>query len=361
LLSGTKKLDMMISSVATSSDLASPFRERGASYVNELISDGAEETLYLEFKTLAESSGEKLTKEDRKVLARAICGMANADGGVIVVGVETRRVDNVDVAIGKKLISDPEKLRNRLTAAVPEMLSPQHPQINVFAIHESSGTSGGFLAIEVMRSEARPHYSNVHHQYFRRGSDGTRVLEHSEIRELILAVRESTLDISCDLRGSSYTGDLRFNLSLVLTLRNVGRVPAVAPYIRIMKSGWRPTNIDHLGIRFSASGSYGIYGTRDVLVHVDDDITMAEIPTGLDFRRTGQFQVEAAVRVVRQNGPHSFLMAPLSDMPQQGFTTHDRTISVSGFYGAENVASKEFGFEIGKMELFDLFCRSRNL
>ena len=59
---------------------------------SELLAVSAEETLHLEFKTLSDSTGEKLTKEDRRVLARAVCGMANAEGGHIVLGVETRRV-----------------------------------------------------------------------------------------------------------------------------------------------------------------------------------------------------------------------------------------------------------------------------
>jgi hypothetical protein len=35
--------------------------------------------------------------------------MANAEGGTIIVGIETKRVDNVDVSIALKLIKNSEK------------------------------------------------------------------------------------------------------------------------------------------------------------------------------------------------------------------------------------------------------------
>jgi predicted HTH transcriptional regulator len=152
---------------------------------DELIAANAEETLHLEFKTLSDSSGERLTKEDRRVLARAICGMANAEGGKIIIGIETKRVDNVDVAVAAKPIGNVERMRNLLVAAIPEMISPQHAGIMV------TRSGRGFLVVDVPQSEVRPHYSNVHHQYFRRGSDGTRILEHAEIRELMFAIREA--------------------------------------------------------------------------------------------------------------------------------------------------------------------------
>jgi hypothetical protein len=346
-------------------DVASLLRERGSAVLDELISEQAEETLHMEFKTLSESSGDRLVKDDRKTLAKAVCGMANSDGGIIIVGVETRRLDNVDAAIGKRPIKNFGKMRSLLTAAIPEMLSAQHPNIQVYPISDTDDPSVGFVIIEVPQSDSRPHYSNVHHQYFRRGSDGTRVLEHSEIRELMFAVREPTLEIGLNLRTGGSTGDLRFQLDIILTLRNTGRVAAVAPYVRILNPSaewiWHPDSAD-MNARRAPNGAFGVYGTRDLLVHVDDDIGMIDFNTGLDFRRTGLPVVRAAIDLVRKNGPDNFVMAPFSQMPPQaGYTTNDRPILISGFYGAENVPARKFQFDVNKMELFSMFCRSLDL
>jgi Putative DNA-binding domain len=113
--------------------------------IAELISEGAEETLHREFKTLADATGERLTKDDRRLLAKAICGMANAEGGTITVGVETKRIDNVDVAVAAKPIANAEKLRNLMIAAIPEMLSPQNTGIRVVTAAQdgAAGVVGG--------------------------------------------------------------------------------------------------------------------------------------------------------------------------------------------------------------------------
>jgi hypothetical protein len=59
--------------------------------IEAMINERREETLHLEFKTLSSASVSNLAKDDRKVLAKAICGFANADGGTLIVGIKTAR------------------------------------------------------------------------------------------------------------------------------------------------------------------------------------------------------------------------------------------------------------------------------
>ena len=54
-------------------------------------------------------------------------------------------------------------------------------------------------------------------------------------------------------------------------------------------------------------------------------------------------------------------MAPFVEMPQAGYTTYDRPILISGLYGAENVVAQKFKFDVHKMELLSMFCRSQSL
>jgi hypothetical protein len=109
-------------------------------------------------------------------------------------------------------------------------------------------------------------------------------------------------------------------------------------------------------VRTSPNGSVGYYGTRDLLVHVGDDLGIANIATGLDFRRTGQFQPKDALEVIRRNGPNSFQIMPFSDMLPLGYTTNDQPISVSGSFGAENVIAQEFQFSVDKVALLKMYC-----
>ena len=243
------------------------------------------------------------------------------------------------------------------------MISPQHPQVSVEAIADDADPSSGYLVIDVPPSDRRPHMSLKEHRYFRRGSDGTRLLEHGEIRDLMFAPREATMDIECHIRTGASSGDLRFALSLVLTLKNIGRVPVKAPYIRIKNSGWTVlAGVEGLGARISADGSFGIYASRDVLVHLDDEIGLAEQATGLDFRRTGQYHLPHAVSTIRKNEEwHSFQMLPWNEMLPLGEVSNDKPILVAGFFGAENAAVKPFSFTIDKRALLEKFCKKMSL
>lgn len=56
------------------------------------------ETLHLDFTTKHDSETGALDLDDRKGLSIALSGFANAEGGVLVWGVDCRKVDGVDVA-----------------------------------------------------------------------------------------------------------------------------------------------------------------------------------------------------------------------------------------------------------------------
>src|SRR5450631_851807 len=334
----------------------------GEPAIADILTEHREETLHLEFKTL--SSETAFTRDDRKMLAAAICGFANAEGGLLIVGVETKKTDGVDTAFAKRPVKNLNRFRRVVTAALPEMLSPQHNGVSLIPIADDPDDNQGFLLIDVPPSDNRPHMSVAEKRYFRRGSDGTRVLDHAEIRELMFATREGVMEINWDIQGGAASGDLRYQLHIVLTLRNVGRVPVVAPYVRLKKHGWSVTtsNLQHVTTRTSVDGIHGIYATRDLLVHVNDEIGMALCETGLDFRGTGRYELASAIEVVKKEGlEHAFLMLPWGEMPTELRPAKDRTVEVEGFYGAENATMKDFKFVIDKTSLLNKFCKHMSI
>jgi hypothetical protein len=175
----------------------------------------------------------------------------------------------------------------------------------------------------------------------------------------MFATREGALEIIWGIQGGAASGDLRYQLHIVLTLRNVGRVPVVAPYVRLKKHGWLVTTSNsQLTTRTSVDGIHGIYATRDLLVHVNDEIGMALCETGLDFRGTGRYELASAIEVVKKEGlEHAFLMLPRGVMPTELRPANDRPVEVEGFYGAENATMKDFKFVIDKTSLLDKFCK----
>jgi hypothetical protein len=236
------------------------------------------------------------------------------------------------------------------------MLSPQHNAISVDSISAASETNEGYLLIDVPASDNRPHMSLSEQRYFRRGSDGTRVLIHGEVRDLLFAAREGAIEVGCSVRRGMSQGQVKFQLWLVLNLRNVGRIPAIAPFVRVNSAGWMiPDPLSPRIIRNNSRGRYGIYTTRDVVLHIDDEIGIAEFGTGLNFTRTGQRDIPSAVTAIKNGSSHAFSMAPWPSMMDG--SEPDDPIRVSGSFGAENAPAKEFAFHVGKMELLELFIQ----
>ena len=135
--------------------IVSDLINRGEAAIDHMVAERQEENLHLEFKTLSNDAA--LTRDDRKMIARAVCGLANAEGGAVVVGVETKRIDGVDVASGKRPIRNFDRYQRLLTGAMPELLSPQLPGITIQPITSDDGQ--GYLVIDVPRSDDRPHMS----------------------------------------------------------------------------------------------------------------------------------------------------------------------------------------------------------
>lgn len=334
-------------------------RSTGGAYFDQIVADGEEETLHLEFKTLSHDGG-KITREDRRLIAEAVTGLANAEGGVLVIGIKTQKADGIDVAVAKQSIKQLTRTTNLIRAAIPEMLSPQHTGIDVFPVEELGKQDEGFIVIDVPESSDRPHYSNTHHQYFRRGSDRTRVMEHGEVRDLMFATREGRLDCMLRLWLGASTGDLKFAVNLALTLENVGRVPVKSPYIRIAKAaGWRASSPD-VQPRQAANGTSGFYPTPGTIIHVHDELGLAYMEAGLDFSGTGRSHLEDAIDVVKRDNSGA-VMAPFREMMTLEGRLADQPVQVSGFYGAENVPMKAFELSVDKAALLAMFCKEKSI
>ena len=113
--------------------------------------------------------------------------------------------------------------------------------------------------------------------------------------------------------------------------------------------------------RTGAERTFGFYASRDVILHMEDEIGLAEIETGLDFRPTGERTAANAISSIRKSGMlHTFRMVDWSRMAADSIQPNDYPIQVSGVYGAENALAGSFNFEIDKVRLMDLFSSHHN-
>lgn len=205
--------------------------------IRRYVDDGEQETVYTEFKKLDVSG--TLTRDDRKNVAKAISGFANAAGGVVVWGVEAaKNPDGVDCASALCPMENARLARSTLESLTGQAVTPmidgvEHRQ---FLTEDDSG----FVGTYVPQSDAGPHMAKQgEDRYYKRSGDSFRRMEHFDIEDMF--GRRARPLLTCRLKP------LRFqaykNLkgrppylclgSIVVTLQNDGRGVAKFPYVAL--------------------------------------------------------------------------------------------------------------------------------
>jgi len=210
--------------------------------------------------------------------------------------------------------------------------------------------------IDVPPSSDRPHYSNSNHRYYRRGSSGTRVLEHSEIRELMFAVREGNFEVAVSAAqvGVSLSSGLIAG-QILLSVRNIGPVPVTAPYLKITpgESWLIAPGGPSLAWRQLPQNTTGFY-THDI-VHVDDQLPMATRNSGVAFVADfdiGEFKPRI-LKIRETRDEHSFWInrEKVTEQCDRLFGPFEVT------FGAMNAPPKKAKFDLSKWDMFEMFAK----
>jgi hypothetical protein len=312
-------------------------RSRGEAALDDMCRDSWEETLHLEFKTLAGWNGTMLTRDDAKTLGRALSGFSNAEGGILLVGIVTKKSDGLDVADKTAPIAKLGALTNRIMSILPDLLSPQHEAIEVLALPEKGKRDRGYLCINVSPSEGRPHMSIKHHQYFRRTSDGTRVMEHGEIRDLFFAPREARLELRSRVVTSSKDGTGARRVGVIFSLANIGRVTARNVYLRLLASFPqhlvpRPEDSDY---RLVADGSHMFTAANGSVLHVGDEPDVASVDLHLVPLVPRRYSPQPHSPVVRPKEMRSASHWQMVGLPS-GSGNRLGALEIKRTWGAEN-------------------------
>ncbi len=148
-------------------DLFLRLEAEGVDVLDQFISDRKAEELFLDFKASANDGKRyKLHSDDRKNLSKALSGFANSEGGVVIWGVDARKLpDGADVAQGKKPIENPERFVSWLEQAISGCTVPPCPGVRNIVVGD------GFAATLVPKSDLAPHRSvTLNNYYIRAGS-----------------------------------------------------------------------------------------------------------------------------------------------------------------------------------------------
>lgn len=185
--------------------MPSPLHRLYASLTTEasldaLIQERREEDLYLEFKQKVDSRNGDLSDGDKRAFSKTLSGFANADGGILIFGIETAKgVEGVDRAVSLKPITDHTRFRGRLLDSILNATQPVVDDVRVESIDVDANS--GYVKILIPQSVKPPHRAVLaQHLYWRRVSTGHRQMEHYELEDTFGRRLRPALRVFVELR-----------------------------------------------------------------------------------------------------------------------------------------------------------------
>ena len=125
-------------------------------------------------------------EDAQKVFAKAACGLANADGGVLVIGMKARAVakelpDLVDSAVP---VRDTNAVKSRVLDLVGQLVEPGIEGIQAVEVNEAATSKSGFVIVYIPASEGLPRRSRKDWKFYLRIGSGTFPMEYFQIADM---------------------------------------------------------------------------------------------------------------------------------------------------------------------------------
>jgi hypothetical protein len=218
-----------------------------AADVEQLI--GTAEDLYFDAKTLANESFS--ASSDQGALSKTISAFSNADGGVIVYGLEAKKdAHGRDVVQCAKPLGDPALVQSKILGLVGQLIQP--PVESVLVESRKKKSKQGYVLVFVPPSDSGPHRARPQGSYYRRHGSSSLPMEHYELEEMFGRRRHPQLDLYWQIKPRASTEHNTNNAAvIVIGLRNNGR--GIAKYPGLLLKGCTQWHWGYDGI-----GNFGL-------------------------------------------------------------------------------------------------------
>ncbi|MBX9878844.1 MAG: ATP-binding protein [Candidatus Obscuribacterales bacterium] len=235
--------------------LFTKFKEGGLNFLKQLKDEETAESEILDFKRAETDSG-PLTRKDLQNLSINLSGFANAEGGLIVWGIDCRSHANDDPDTVKELrpIKDVSLFYQQLKTKSAEVLSPGINGIEHWLI-DSDQPDEGFVVTYVPRWDGYPQMAtakDVHRYYFRVGPK-TNIMPPYVLADRFGRRPQPKLQATWFVSGVDAVNGIYIQAaSIVLGIRNVGVGTANHPAISVNNSA------NDVPLDLHSYGAYGL-------------------------------------------------------------------------------------------------------
>ena len=122
----------------------------------------------------------------QKMIAKAACGMTNADGGVLILGLNapSRPKDEPDVITEKVPVPDTTYVASRVLGLISNLVEPGIIGVEPREIRETPDSKSGYVVIHVPKSEGSPRRSRKNREFYVRVGSATIPMEYWQIEDL---------------------------------------------------------------------------------------------------------------------------------------------------------------------------------
>ena len=223
-------------------------RFQSASEIYALV--GQTEDLHLECKRWPDKD-----KDAQSILAKALCGFANADGGVIIIGMDARSrskhdPDQINEAVP---VTDAVAVKARIEALVGDLVEPRIQGVQTAAVPGSYGPPGGFVIVSVPPTDGPPCRLRKDRDFYQRITSGTYPMEYFQIADMFGKRHRPILSLFLE-EGECRRNGQTYEREFVIGVENSGRAVAKFPSLRFDRVAG--INVNHYGI--DGNGGFGL-------------------------------------------------------------------------------------------------------
>ncbi len=194
----------------------------------------------------------------QKMLAKAACGLTNAEGGVLVIGMkaEPKPKDEPDVVTGAAPMANTSLVKSRVLGLISNLVEPGIVGIQAEEINESPGSKAGFVVVHVPKSDGPPRRSRKDWKFYQRIGSATLPMDYWQIEDMFGVRPHPKLALFLEPREitavdyAERTPLRRF----VIGIENTGRGIARFPGVRFDRA--QGLRVDDLGI--DGNGVFGL-------------------------------------------------------------------------------------------------------
>jgi Putative DNA-binding domain len=199
-------------------------------------------------------------QEAQKVFAKAACGLTNAEGGVLVVGMRARKApaeDEPDLVESAAPVADTSAVKSKILDLIGQLVEPGIEGVQAAEISESAGSKSGFVAVYIPASEGSPRRSRKDWKFYLRIGSSTLPMEYFQIADMFGKRPQPKLELYLELTGEIGSGpidDPVLYRYIWLGLSNTGRGLAKFPSVRFKRDCG--LGLNHFGL--DGNGNVGL-------------------------------------------------------------------------------------------------------